>query len=107
MNLDNLGSSIANHRKSMNLTQEKLAEHLDVSTHYIYEIEKCGKTPSFPMMIKIADLFHTTIDSLLSESTVKNSNNESELIQLINSLSPEKQNKLCEYLKCALPYLKL
>ncbi len=33
MNLDNLGSSIANHRKSMNLTQEKLAEHLDVSPH--------------------------------------------------------------------------
>ena len=107
MKLDNLGSSIASHRKAMNLTQEKLAEHLDVSTHYIYEIEKCGKTPSFPMMIRIADLFHTTIDSLLSDDTDINSNNESELIQLINSLSPQKQDKLCEYLKCALPYLKL
>ena len=48
MNIDNLGRSVAYHRKRMNLTQEKLAEHLDVSTHYIYEIEKCGKTPSFP-----------------------------------------------------------
>lgn len=107
MNLDNLGSSIANHRKAMNLTQEKLAEHLDVSTHYIYEIEKCGKTPSFPMMIRIADLFHTTIDSLLSDDTDINSNTESELIQIVNSLSPQKQDKLCEYLKCTLPYLKL
>ena len=67
MNLDNLGKSIAERRKMMKMTQERLAEHLEVSTHYIYEIEKCGKTPSFPMMIKIADLFHTTIDSLLSD----------------------------------------
>lgn len=107
MNLDNLGNSIANHRKAMNLTQEKLAEHLDVSTHYIYEIEKCGKTPSFPMMIRIADLFHTTIDSMLSDNNDVSPKNESELIQLINSLSPQKQDKLCEYLKCVLPYLKL
>ena len=107
MKLDNLGRAIAGHRKAMSLTQEKLAEHLDVSTHYIYGIERCGKTPSFPIMIKIADLFHTTIDSLLTEGTARSNNNESELIQLINGLSPEKQDKLCEYLKCALPYLKL
>ena len=106
MKLDNPGRSIANHRKAMSLTQEKLAEHLDVSTHYIYEIERCGKTPSFPMMIKIADLFHTTIDGLLCESTA-GGGSESKLTQLINSLSPEKQNKQCEYLKCVLPYLKL
>ena len=108
MNIDNLGRSVAYHRKRMNLTQEKLAEHLDVSTHYIYEIEKCGKTPSFPMMIKIAELFHTSIDSLLSDNDTESPNtDDNNLMLLINSLSADKQEKLHKFLQCTLPYLKL
>ena len=106
MNLDNLGKSIAERRKMMKMTQERLAEHLEVSTHYIYEIEKCGKTPSFPMMIKIADLFHTTIDSLLSDDE-NDAANHWGIYSLIDALSAEKQEKLCEFLQSVLPYLKL
>jgi len=94
--------------KILRAAQEKLAEYLDVSTHYIYEIEKCGKTPSFPMMIKIAELFHTSIDSLLSDNDTKKPNtDDNHLMSLINSLSADKQEKLYKFLQCTLPYLKL
>lgn len=108
MNLSNLGNSIKLNRERMNLTQEKLADLLDVSPHYIYELEKCGKTPSLPTIIKIAEVFHISIDSLLSDHNEPEVlYNSDQLSELLNSLSANKRNNLYKVLCNLLPYLKL
>lgn len=40
MNINNLGIEIKKNRKLLKLTQEQLAELIDVNPHYIYEDRK-------------------------------------------------------------------
>lgn len=53
------------YRKKKNLSQEELAETLDVSTRTIQFLESGMHFPSLPLAIKIAILFETSIDELL------------------------------------------
>ena len=46
MDFEQIGKRIKTCRKQKHLTQEKLAECLDVSSHYIYELERGVKTMS-------------------------------------------------------------
>ena len=46
MDFEQIGMRIKACRKQKHLTQEKLAECLDVSSHYIYELERGVKTMS-------------------------------------------------------------
>ncbi|MBP1542834.1 MAG: helix-turn-helix transcriptional regulator [Oscillospiraceae bacterium] len=46
MDLIEIGGRIKAHRKSMGISQEKLAEMIFVSPHYIYEIERGMKAMS-------------------------------------------------------------
>lgn len=105
MDIKSLGKSIKQYRTQLNLTQEKLSELLDVSTHYIYELERGIKIPSLPMLISIAELFNTTVDSLLTGNTPINHSYD-ELDILINSLSTDKRKEVYEILTFLLPRLK-
>lgn len=60
-----LGMRIAKLRKSKDLTQEQLAELLNIgkSTLAMYETDK--REPASEVLIKIADFFNVTIDYLL------------------------------------------
>lgn len=54
-----VGQRIKKVRKEKNLTQEKLAENLEVSTVYISQVEN-GKTKlNLEMLVRIADLLGT------------------------------------------------
>ena len=46
--------NVASYRKSLNLTQSKLAEQSGISTTYIGEVETCRKYPSIKTLVKIA-----------------------------------------------------
>jgi transcriptional regulator with XRE-family HTH domain len=104
MDITLLGKSIKEKRKQLNLTQEKFAELLEVSTHYVYEIERGTKTPSLPVLITIAELLNTTIDNLLTGESDKNINKEYDKLDvLINSLSPAKRKEVYDMLCFLLP----
>ena len=104
MDIKSLGKSIKHHRKNnLHLTQERLAELLDVSTHYVYELERGSKIPSLPVLISIAELFNTSIDGLLNDNAPINDNDYDELDALIKSLSPDKRKDAYEILCFLLP----
>lgn len=105
MDIKALGTSIKQRRKSLNITQEKLAEMLDVSTHYVYELERGIKIPSVPMLINIAELFNTSLDSLLSSGD-RGDNNFDELDVLIKSLPQGRRKEIYDLLNYLLPKLK-
>lgn len=52
-------------RKKHGLSQEKLAEKLDVSRQSVFKWESGENTPDIEKIIKLAKLFNVTLDSLL------------------------------------------
>ena len=107
MNLTELGFRIKQCRKIKHLTQEKLAELIDVSPHYIYEIEKGLKCMSLPTLIDIALVLNISTDYLLfgtQEYFPQEQINQFDLI--LNDLSSQKRENIAEIIKLLLPYLK-
>ena len=52
-------------RVKKRITQEKLAELVEVSTKHITKIEKAKVTPSIYLVYKIAEVLEVTIDTLV------------------------------------------
>lgn len=106
MSIELLGESIKQRRKQLRITQEALAEMVDVSTHFVYEIERGTKIPSLPVMIKIAEQLNTTIDELLSPKGTYKQNDADALDALIKSLSADKRPQVYELLRYLLPKMQ-
>ena len=65
-----LSEKIQKLRKEHNLTQEQLAEQLFVSRTAVSKWETGRGTPSMESLKQIANLFHITLDQLLSTEEV-------------------------------------
>lgn len=59
-----LGKKIQKQRKIIGLTQEKLAEKVNVSRAYIGYIEQARNTPSIELLEKIAKVLRVNIKEL-------------------------------------------
>ena len=51
-----IGDRIKAARKKLNLTQEALAERVDVTLYYMGEIERGVKTPSLDLFIRLVEV---------------------------------------------------
>lgn len=67
MNYELLGKRIKAERNKLNLTQEKLAEDVDISTAYLGQIERGERNVTLDKLIPIANRLGVTIDFLLSD----------------------------------------
>lgn len=65
MNYILIGKHIREHRKRKHISQERLAEMIDVSPTSIGAIERAQKHPSLITLVKIANVLETTVDCLL------------------------------------------
>ena len=61
----NLPENIKNNRKEMNLTQEQLAEAMDVTVGAVSKWESGASTPDLTTLMALADFFQTSTDALL------------------------------------------
>lgn len=52
------------YRKAFHLSQDKLAEMLGVTRQTIISIEKGKYNPSLPLAIKIARIFHASVEDI-------------------------------------------
>jgi DNA-binding XRE family transcriptional regulator len=91
-----IANGLLNIRKQNNLTQEKLAEILDVSIEHISRIENCRYTCSITLVFKICSIFNMSIDEFFGVS--ENLNN-SELDNFFKGLSLEKRNAIYQFCK--------
>ena len=67
MQLDTIGKNIRKYRLSKKLTQEDLAEKIDLSPNYIGMIERGEKTPSLETFISILNALEIAADPVLAE----------------------------------------
>lgn len=109
MNLEKIGLRIKEQRKSLHYTQESLAEKVDVSSHYIYEIEKGLKTMSLPLLMELSNELGISTDYLLfgSEATRPDPDKEKDNLEfIIEKIPKEKRNTIANILEVIVPNLK-
>lgn len=68
MNYKALGDKIRKQRQRMNLTQEKLAEKIDISESFMGHIERGDRKLSIDTLVKIAQELDISIDYLLLDT---------------------------------------
>ena len=60
----NLGKNIKNRRKNLSLTQQDLADRLDMSLNFVGKIEVAFSKPSLDTLIKIAEELKVSVSDL-------------------------------------------
>lgn len=111
MDLVAIGLRIRNCRKSLKLTQEELAEKIDVSSHYIYEIEKGLKTMSLGILEQISQTLQVSTDYIIfGIDTAQFQKSVPELSDrlyiLAREIPIEKRDTVADILDIILPNLK-
>ena len=87
---DTVGSRIRAKRQQQSLTHEKLAEKLDVSTQFIYQVEHDVRMPSVANLIKLSDILDVSIDFLLKGREIK----KGDELELLLSELPQNERDL-------------
>lgn len=92
-----MGKRIRKRRKEMKLTQEQLAEIIDVSTSHIGEIERGTGICSLNVLVDLATTLELNLDTLVKGVTDKNI--DMVISEKLESLPDDKKEmclKMCE-----------
>lgn len=92
----NFGKRIKNRRKSLDLTQDYLAEKLDITATHLSRIESGKQIPSLTLFLSICNHLKTTPDYLILGNTRTN-NIPAEIVESLNLLS-QKDIDLIRYI---------
>ncbi|MDD6989545.1 helix-turn-helix domain-containing protein [Ruminococcus sp.] len=91
MDLYCLGNRIRITRMNCGITQEKLAEMVDISTNFMSLIEN-GRNMSVETLVKIADALGVTVDYLLSDTMeVQSDKIMTQIAQNLSTLSDDEK----------------
>lgn len=91
MNEIMIGHRIREERLRLNLTQEVLAEDVELTTAYIGQVERGERNLTLENLIKVANRLGVTVDYLLSDSI--NADRDTTIIQLSQLLNGRSQNE--------------
>ncbi|WP_168118521.1 helix-turn-helix transcriptional regulator [Paenibacillus sp. HB172176] len=101
-----LGARLRQERQRLNLTQEKLAEKVDVSHAYIGQIERAERSVTLDTLVRLAKVLEVTIDDLLQDS-IEFSNNHyiNKINQILMNRTLNEQQMAFEMLELMLTHL--
>lgn len=98
-----LGQRIREERTKRQLTQEKMAENLDVSASYLGQIERGERNPTLDTLVMIANSFDVTADYLLRDSLrAFRVEDQEEWGRLIEGRTGEEKRALMEVVRACL-----
>lgn len=103
MDLKAIGSRIKAERKKLGLTQEKLSELINVTPHYIYEIERGMKSMSLETLILLSEKMELSTDYILFGVQRQNLG---ELYRKLDELSDERRLRAEQVFEQLLPNLR-
>lgn len=107
MNQNALGRRIREERQKLHLTQEQLAEKINVSTTYIGFIERGERSITLGKLTLLSNVLGVSVDYLLSDTvTPTASSNEKLWIQLLSSATEEEQELIIDMAKLILNHSK-
>lgn len=95
-----IGSRLKKARTDKNLTQEKLAEKLDVSIAFLSRIERGNSHISLKRLSEVCDILGVTEGYILNDaSSTSNNYLTSEFNDVLNNSSPDKQKLIYKIAK--------
>ena len=99
MNIDKIGKFISERRKAKNLTQEKLAEKINISDRAISKWERGICLPDASIMIPLCEILDINVNELLSGKMLdkKEYNEKAEEILLELKKQEEEKDKIIFY----------
>ena len=102
MNIDYklIGERIKKARKNLGLTQQELAEKLNVSIGYVSQVERGITKISLDLLGAIASIYKCDVASLITESAVNSTAYaETEILFEIQKLDHKKKRTILEMIK--------
>ena len=104
MDFSILGNRIRQLRKDNNLTQEALAEAIDLSYTYLGQVERGVRGINLSNLVKIANRFNVSLDDLLSDYLNKdigreNKKLDTEWLEIIESKTPTEKQRYIALVK--------
>jgi transcriptional regulator with XRE-family HTH domain len=100
-----LGKRIREERLRLNLTQEKLAEDVNISTAYLGQIERGERSVTLEKLIPLANRLGVTIDFLLNDYVIPNSDaNLNLLTQLLQDKTDTEKEMAVNVVKLLFSY---
>ncbi len=97
MNYNEIGQRIRKYRHLRNISQETLAEKIDISVTHMSHIETGSTKLSLPVLVKIAETLQVSTDELLG---VVIENNQINLIEnLVKDCTSEELEIIIELIK--------
>lgn len=95
MDYSSIGRNIRQCRQKCRLSQEQLAERVNVSANYIGMIERGEKTPSLETFLAVANALKVSADQLLWEMlTVGYQEKSNQLSQQLSTLSSKDRQRI-------------
>ena len=102
----NMGDRIKETRKKQGLTQDQLAEKVDVSLEYISQIERGLKIPSMQVFIKLVEVLDVSADYLLRDTvSTRNLYGDKQIWRKLERLTPKQRVALEALIDTYLEYL--
>ncbi len=100
MNRIALGKRLREERLHCGLTQEQVAEAINVSTTYIGLIEHGERSVTLDKLIALSLCFHVSVDYLLQEDIpLTNSTQEKQLLSLWHSASTQQREMILSVIR--------
>ena len=95
-----IGSRLREARNMVKLTQEQLAEKLNIGTTYIADIERGAKFPSLSLFIKIVDALGVSSDFILRGEIEAGKNFVyDDITQKLDGLTPKQRLAVTELIE--------
>lgn len=96
---EQIGLKIKEIRKSKKMTQEKLAEIIDVDFGYISKLEVGQNFPSIQTLNKISEALNVDIASFFTYTNLNETDIKYEIYKLVDTLPKEKLTYIYKFLK--------
>ena len=101
-----MGDRIKETRKKRGLTQEQLAEKLDISVEYVSQIERGMKIPSMQIFIKLVEALDVSADYLLRDIvSTRNLYSDKQIASKLERLTPKQRVALEALIDTYIEYL--
>lgn len=91
--MNNIGRRIAQLRKQNNLSQQDLADKLNVSNKTISKWECGNGTPDVDILNKIATIFNTTLDEIVNGDAIGNNKEKTKTEKIVDNTLGKQKNK--------------
>ncbi|MBE6105340.1 helix-turn-helix domain-containing protein [Anaerovibrio lipolyticus] len=100
--MKDIGNKIRQYRKENNLSQEALAEKVDVNKNFIYKLESDQKSLSLQLAIKMANALNISLDELFADELTHEHTNYFSLFEDCSYAEKEILIKILQEIKTVL-----